>query len=682
MQDFLGLFGTMHDFRWVRPREKENEAHARYCKFDDFKTQLELLNSQGFHIYFTINETDGNGRKEENIVRVRSYFLDLDTTPYRESDYISLPPTAVVQTSTYKHHLYWLVVDGRLETFPQVQVALAQKFGGDITVKDLPRVARVPGFLNHKYDDPFYISIKTIEPSRIYTEYQVVSGLSLDLDAAIAKTTKKVETIEVLKENPKSEGERHQELVRQARKYAAVGLNRQEIKFILLAANATFNPPIPENRLNNEVERILNAVTEYEGGQLGGLITFDKPKPVKKTAFIPDKFALSAPGLLGEMVSSISKASNKGQPALALQSALCVLSTVKGGNYKFRDKQAVGIYTFGVAPTGAGKNYGLMVADGILQEIGRKDCIMGTPASQSAVLKALSRSPSGTTIAIQDEIGKLFDRILNSRDPNAPGLLSVLLQAYSNRNLHGMEYSARSGHGERIDATNANLTILGVSTPESLFRSIKQHDVYSGFIPRFIMFYPEKPDPYLEKVIFDEESSFDEGLLEAIKEQGLPGQISLTQKKLAFSSAQRKRVEELFIEWDKKIHTDNLVERGVYTRAGENFIKVLIAMTNHETVTDVDIDWSAQLIDYSCVTMIDKFDKFSAENIVDENHKRVLHIISHGDGMTKNEITRKTQFLSKSQREEILMTLQEAEQIKAEIRMPLKGRTKTVYVAI
>ena len=49
--------------------------------FDEFVDQFIRLQEQGAGIFVTINQTDGKGRKTENIVRVRAVFVDLDGSP-------------------------------------------------------------------------------------------------------------------------------------------------------------------------------------------------------------------------------------------------------------------------------------------------------------------------------------------------------------------------------------------------------------------------------------------------------------------------------------------------------------------------------------------------------------------------------------------------------------------------
>jgi len=113
------------------------------------KKQLESLNKAGAGVYLTVNETDGKGRKIENITQVRACFADLDGAPLHPVwDY---HPSMVVESSPGKYHAYWLTDEKfPLEGFTQVQEAIALTFQSDSTVKDLSRVLRVPGFYHNK----------------------------------------------------------------------------------------------------------------------------------------------------------------------------------------------------------------------------------------------------------------------------------------------------------------------------------------------------------------------------------------------------------------------------------------------------------------------------------------------------------------------------------------------------
>ena len=113
-------------------------------------TTLRYLNEQGAGVYATVNETDGKGRKAENIIRVRHVFADLDGSPLDPA--MDDMPNMVVETSPGKYHAYWKISDCPLAGFKQIQQSIAHKYNSDTKVVDLPRVMRVPGFYHHKHN--------------------------------------------------------------------------------------------------------------------------------------------------------------------------------------------------------------------------------------------------------------------------------------------------------------------------------------------------------------------------------------------------------------------------------------------------------------------------------------------------------------------------------------------------
>lgn len=156
------------DFRAMKkgaPTVKFSSSDARWSEL--FCT----LNTRGYEIYACINETDGNGQKKENIVRVRVLVIDCDNPDTGRYTIESLPisPTAIVSSSHGKYHIYYRVNDCELAQFTWLQKALAAKLGGDPAVSDISRVMRVPGSFNRKRNKPFFSTI--IEHSN--NEYDV-----------------------------------------------------------------------------------------------------------------------------------------------------------------------------------------------------------------------------------------------------------------------------------------------------------------------------------------------------------------------------------------------------------------------------------------------------------------------------------------------------------------------------
>ncbi|HRN64080.1 MAG TPA: DNA-primase RepB domain-containing protein [Alicycliphilus sp.] len=135
----------------VKPSKSSKVTHGTW---DDCRQELAQKNAQGFGIFVTVNETDGKGRKASNIVRVRSHFIDLDGAPVQPV-LQAAHPHMVVESSPGKWHVYWLTEDCPLDQFKPRQQLIAQQFGGDTSVCDLPRVMRLPGFWHQKHERPF-----------------------------------------------------------------------------------------------------------------------------------------------------------------------------------------------------------------------------------------------------------------------------------------------------------------------------------------------------------------------------------------------------------------------------------------------------------------------------------------------------------------------------------------------
>jgi putative DNA primase/helicase len=118
------------------------------------------MQARGAGVFVTVNETDGTGRKAENVIRVRAFFLDLDGAPL-EPVTAWEPPHILCETSPQKYHAYWLVDDCPLDAFKPTQKDLIACFGGDDVIHDLPRVMRLPGFWHLKGDPCMVRMIET-----------------------------------------------------------------------------------------------------------------------------------------------------------------------------------------------------------------------------------------------------------------------------------------------------------------------------------------------------------------------------------------------------------------------------------------------------------------------------------------------------------------------------------------
>lgn len=133
---------------------------------DDHKNALEHLNRLGAGIFVTINETDLQGRKANNIKRIRALWVDFDTVDnsrVKRLKDLSPAPNLIIETSQGKHHAYWIVNEGEipLNQFTALQKRLIHYFaydGADKAIHDVSRVMRLAGFI-HQKGTPFISQI-------------------------------------------------------------------------------------------------------------------------------------------------------------------------------------------------------------------------------------------------------------------------------------------------------------------------------------------------------------------------------------------------------------------------------------------------------------------------------------------------------------------------------------------
>lgn len=165
--DHLGTTFTFQTFDDKKSKKPELVAML-HGTFIEYKDELTRLNKLGAGIFYTVNETDLQGRQVDNVKRVRALFVDIDTPDINRQFDFYLPPSAVIESSPGKHQCYWFLADDLpLADFRQFQKALAEMLGGDPKIIDLPRVLRVPGFL-HQKGEPFQVR-ELISTGKRYT---------------------------------------------------------------------------------------------------------------------------------------------------------------------------------------------------------------------------------------------------------------------------------------------------------------------------------------------------------------------------------------------------------------------------------------------------------------------------------------------------------------------------------
>jgi Primase C terminal 2 (PriCT-2)/RepB DNA-primase from phage plasmid len=137
------------------------------------------LYARGAGVFFTVNRTDGTGRKRENIPSIRGAWRENDHGCTTE---LPLQPSLTVESSPGKFHEYILASDhwpadeeGSAE-HRAIEERIIESYGSDPNAKDLSRVLRVPGFLHRKDKDKPHLVRIVSSPGWRYPRQQIIEA--------------------------------------------------------------------------------------------------------------------------------------------------------------------------------------------------------------------------------------------------------------------------------------------------------------------------------------------------------------------------------------------------------------------------------------------------------------------------------------------------------------------------
>jgi hypothetical protein len=104
---------------------------------------------------------------------------------------------------------------------------------------------------------------------------------------------------------------------------------------------------------------------------------------------------------------------------------------------------------------------------------------------------------------------------------------------------------------------------------------------------------------------------------------------------------------------------------AVFVGYAENTSKLaMIAAVSRDPAKPVteahDVTWASRLVEHCIGTLLREAERRVSDNDTEAKHKRLLAIIRDGGRQSRSDITRRSQFLSRREREEIIASLVEA----------------------
>jgi hypothetical protein len=123
--------------------------------------------AEGHEVYFCAHLLTSPQRRKESAGPISALWGELDGGEVPDGD---LRPSAVVESSPGRFHLYWSLTDAiPPEVAEQLNKILASEAGADTSGFDLTQLLRVPGTVNYKYPEKPVVRVRDITPELTYS---------------------------------------------------------------------------------------------------------------------------------------------------------------------------------------------------------------------------------------------------------------------------------------------------------------------------------------------------------------------------------------------------------------------------------------------------------------------------------------------------------------------------------
>lgn len=212
------------------------------------------------------------------------------------------------------------------------------------------------------------------------------------------------------------------------------------------------------------------------------------------------------PGIVHEVASYMYQSSRNPSADFALVGALALMAGICGKAFNVSDS-GLNLYLLMLAKTGTGKgtietsinsimnavakgtsDFELRQTDAVLAPAIREFVSTGDFASVQGMRNAILAKPS--CVFIKDEFGQALDKWCGRRASQNDTAIKDLILI-----LHGAGGAGTIVDGITYSDTSRNtapllapaMSILGLSTPARIFRTLTAEDIEDGFLPRFII---------------------------------------------------------------------------------------------------------------------------------------------------------------------------------------------------
>jgi hypothetical protein len=690
-------------------------AQSTWHTAQELAAQAKVLtadNDTGQNIYVGANpRRDTGGTRTADVPFARCLFADFDGITAEDVrqriDSAGLPTPTMLIDSGHGGHAYWRLPEPMtdLAAWTTAQKRLIAALQSDKSIHDPPRIMRVPGFWNVKQEPRVPCRIIDADSQRRYAIDTLLAVLPA-VELLESKPTMPVATVSselgdvaraaayIDKIPGASEGGRNQATYQVAAilqndyalpPAAAEGLLRQW--------NQRNAPPLDDAELADVLQNGHKYSTGTPGSKLR-ISSDNAPSDDECAAFDPadpgplPSGLLTVPGFIGDVMQHNLAGAFRSQNVLALAAALPLLGTLTGRKIADKSGTRTNLYCVGVCPTSKGKerarevNKEILYASGLEPMIGPESF-----ASAPGIVSAVERQSS---ILFQlDEFGRYLKTMGDARGaPHLYNILTVLMRLFtSSASVFKTDAYADPDRNRTIYQPHAS--IYATTTPDALYDALTTSNIGDGFLSRVLVF--EGVDDPVE---FDiEKPNLPPALIEQAKWWGdfRPGGnlSSVTpQPLIVSSSAEAKGVVADLRAFARQEEKDLGEPLGLlWPRAVEKAHKLALLWACSANAQSPVVDanaarWACEVVSHQTRRLVFLASRHLAENRQEADTKRMFRIIEGAKeaGLDSHQLARKTQWVKRRERDELVDTLVDAGQV-VRRNIPTKTKPRTVVFA-
>lgn len=314
-----------------------------------------------------------------------------------------------------------------------------------------------------------------------------------------------------------------------------------------------------------------------------------------------------------------------------------------------------------------------LYAAGLERYLGGEDL-----ASSAGLLSSLQVHPA--RLFQLDEFGQFLRLVRNPRAPSHKAAIwTELTKLYTSaaEPYIGAEYADQKER-PRKTIQQPCACVWGVTVPGPFWQALEAGALADGSIARFLIFLTDDDYPQTQDAPASMQPPADlVAALQAIA-RGVPGHdyggnlaeaMEATAPINAYVVPVAPDAQEAMARVRNAATSHLRAHRGTFAtvlfgRQAENTAKLaMLASISREPARPVtklrDVTWAAALVEHCIATVMREADRRVADNDTEAKHKRVLEIIRAAGEISRSDLLRKTQFLARREREEILDALVE-----------------------